>query len=117
MLHESRKVYFSFDTVHLIKNVRNNLLNYKQFLFPSFTFIGFKDSIKITGGELKWKMLHDVFERNAQLDGNWKKAPKLTMKVFHPGSNKLNVPLALAIFDETTSAAIQSYVPQHSSTA
>ena len=67
MLHESRKVYLSFDTVHLIKNVRDNLLNHKRFLFLSFTFNGFKDSIKVTGGELKWKMLHEVFESNTQL--------------------------------------------------
>ena len=39
------------------------------------------------------------------------------MKVLHPDSNKQNVPLALAIFDETTSATIQSYFPQHSSAA
>ena len=50
MLHESRKLYLSFDTVYLIKNVRNNLLNHKRFLFPSFTFNGFKDSIKVTSG-------------------------------------------------------------------
>ena len=99
MLHESRKVYLSFDTVHLIKNVRNNLLNHKRFLFLSFTFNGFKDSINVTGGELKWKMPPDVFERDAQLDGKLKKAPKLTLKVLHPGSSKQNVPLELAIFD------------------
>ena len=45
-----------------------------------------------------------------------KKAPKLRLKGFHSGSNKENVPLAPAIFDETTSAAIQSF-PQHSSAA
>ena len=117
MLYEPRKVYLSFDTVHLIKNIRNNLLNHKRFLFPSFTFNAFKDSINVTVGELKWKMLDDVFERDAQLDGNLKKAPKLTSKVLHPGSNKQNVPFALPIFDETTSAAIQSYFPQHSSAA
>ena len=99
MLHESRKVYLSFDTVHLIKNVRNNLLNHKRFLFLSFTFNEFKDSINVTGGELKWKMPPDVFERDAQLDDKLKKAPKLTLKVLHPGSSKQNVPLALAIFD------------------
>ena len=59
-------------------------------------------------------MLHDVFERDAQLDGNLKKAPKLTLKVLHPGSNKQKVPLALASFDKTISTAIQSYFPQHS---
>ena len=48
MLHESRKVHLSFDTVHLIKNVRNNLLNHKRFLFPYFTFNRFEDSINLT---------------------------------------------------------------------
>ena len=62
-------------------------------------------------------MLHNVFERDVQLDGKLKKAAKLTLKVCHPGSNKQNVPLALAIFDKTTSAAIQSYFPQQSSAA
>ena len=62
-------------------------------------------------------MLHEVFERDTQLDGNLKNAPKLTLKVLHPGSNKQNVSLAPAIFDETTSAVIQSYFSQHSSAA
>ena len=62
-------------------------------------------------------MQHDVFERDAQLDGNLKKAPKVALKVLRPSSNKQNVPLAPAMFDETTSAAIQWYFPQHSSAA
>ena len=64
-------------------------------MFPFNIFNGLNDFINVTGGELKWKMLHDVFERDAQLDGNLKKAPKLTLKVLHPGSNKQNVPLVL----------------------
>ena len=51
------------------------------------------------------------------MDANLKKAPKLTLKVLHPGNCKQNVSLALAVFDETTSAAIQSYFPEHSSAA
>ena len=62
-------------------------------------------------------MLHEVFERDAQLDYNLKKAPQLTLKVLHPCSNKQSIPLAIAIFDEATSAAIQLYFPQHSSAA
>ena len=115
LLHETRKIYLCYDTVHLMKNVRNNLLNHKRFLFPSFNFNGFKDTINVTGGELKWKLLHDVFENDAKLDGNLRKAPKLTAKALHPGNWKQNVPLALAIFDETTTAAIQSYFPDQSS--
>ena len=73
MLLESRKVYLFFDTVHLIKNVPNNLLNHKRFLFSCFTFNGFKDSINVTGRELKRKMLHYIFQRDAQLYGNLRK--------------------------------------------
>ncbi|XP_065673901.1 uncharacterized protein LOC136090852 [Hydra vulgaris] len=39
------------------------------------------------------------------------------MKVLHPGNFKQNVSLALAIFDETTSAAIHSYFPDLKSSA
>ena len=96
----------TFEIIYLIIN---------DFFFPSFTFNGFKDAINLRNGGLKWNMLHHVFERDAQLDDNLKKAAKLTLKVLHPCSNKQSVPLAIAIFDETTSAAIQSYFPQHSS--
>ena len=90
----------TFEIIHLIIT---------DFCFHPLNSNRFKDSIHVTGGELKWEMLHDIFERGAQLDGpklNLKKAPKLTLKVPHPGSNKQNVPLALAIFDET--ASVQS---------
>ena len=45
------------------------------------------------------------------LQSNLRKAPKMSARVLHPGSNKQSVPLALAIFHETTSAAITSYFP------
>ena len=89
-----------------MKNTRNNLLSHKRFLLPSFTFNGLTDPINLPGGELKWKMFLDVFERDAQLDISLKKAPKLPLKVLHPGNYKQKVPLALAIFNAITSAAI-----------
>ena len=46
-----------------------------------------------------------------------RKAYKLTYKVLHPGDNKQSVPLALAIFDPTTSAAIESYFPESNAAA
>ena len=46
-----------------------------------------------------------------------RKANKLTYKVLHPGDNKQSVPLALAIFDPTTSAAIESYFPESNAAA
>ena len=115
--YELRKIYLFYDTVHLMKNIRNNLLNYKRFTYPSFKSDGFKDPINVTGGEIKWKFFHDVQEKDALLETNLRKAPKLTTtKVLHPGDCKENVPTALAIFHETTAAAIQFYFPDESST-
>ena len=36
--HNSTKTYLFFDNVHLVKNIRNNLLNCKKFVFPAFSF-------------------------------------------------------------------------------
>ena len=38
-------------------------------------------------------------------------------KVLHPGNNKQSVPLALAIFEETTITAIRGYLPEEHTTA
>ena len=44
------RTYLFFDMVHLVKNIRNNLLNNKTFVFPSFEFNLFNDCIKVPGG-------------------------------------------------------------------
>ena len=36
--HNSIKTYLFFDNVHLVKNIRNNLLNCKKFVFSGFSF-------------------------------------------------------------------------------
>ena len=52
-----------------------------------------------------------------ELAGHLRKAPKLTYQVLHPGNNKQNVPLALAIIHETTIAASKSYLPNRPNVA
>ena len=89
----------------------------KRFIFPPFEFSGFKDPINVPGGEIAWKNFHDVFKRVANLHANLRKVPKLTTKVLHPGNCKQNVPNALAIFEETTIAAVKSYFPEKASAA
>ena len=83
-------------------------------MFPAFEYNGFKDSISFEGGEISWKLFHDVFvfEKDRLLDANLRKAPKITHKVRHPGNCKQNVPVALAIFHESTSATLVSYFPE-----
>ena len=56
--------------------------------------------------------MHDTYEKDCTLQANLCKAPRLNLKVLHPGNNKQSVPLALAIVHETTTAAIESYFPE-----
>ena len=116
-IQDGSKVYLMYDSVHLMKNIRNNLLKYKRFIFPAFTFSDFIDDISCEAGEISWKLFHDVYEKDLKLQGNLKKAPKLSARALHPGNNKQSVPLALSIFHETTSAAIKSYFPECTSAA
>ena len=48
-----------YDSVHLLKNVRNNLLNSRQFIFPEFHFF---DCMGFPAGKISWKQLHSVFD-------------------------------------------------------
>ena len=66
----NNKIYLFFDTVHLLKNVRNNLLNVKKFVFPAFSFA--VSSICITSE------LHKFFDKDKDLPANLRKAPKLS---------------------------------------
>ena len=108
---KKRKVYLFYDSVHLLKNIRNNLLNAKRFLFPSFLFQRFSEDIKFNGGEISWRLLNCVYERDSNLQANLRKALKLTYETSHPDNKEQNVQLALNIFHETTMAAISSYFP------
>ena len=62
--YELRKIYLLYDAVHLMKDIRNNLLNCKRLIFPSFKFNDFKDLVNVPGGEIKWKSFHDVHEKD-----------------------------------------------------
>ena len=95
--------------VHLIKNVSNNLLSYKRFIFPAFEPDGFKGPISFKSGQISWKLFHDAFEKNSLLEANLRKALKITDKVLHPGNCKQNAPVSPAIFHESTSVALTSY--------
>lgn len=103
--------FLFFDTPHLVKNVRNNLLNARRFVFPQFDYE--KDGIQIhcPAGYIAWSDLHKIFECDARLQSNLKKAHKLSYQALHPGNNKQSVSLALGIFHETTRAACNSYFP------
>ena len=108
--NHGKKTYLFYDSVHLVKNIRNNLLNGKKFVFPKFIY---NDDLHISvhcpAGYISWGDLYNIYDRDKELSGNLRKAPKLSYQALHPCNNKQNVPLALAVIDETTIAAAKSY--------
>ena len=77
---DQEPVYLFFDAVHLIKNVRNNLLATKRLIFPPFSFNGFQEKLDVPGGEISWKLLHDVHDIDKSLSANLKKGSKTQLK-------------------------------------
>ena len=63
-MYESQKIYLCFDTVHMIKGIRNNLLNSKRFMFPTFTFKDFNDPTNVGGEEISCKLLHGTYKKD-----------------------------------------------------
>ena len=74
--HDYQENYLLHDAVHLTKNVRNNLLIYKCFIFQAFENDGFEDPISFKGGQISWKIFHSVFEKDSLLEANLRKAPR-----------------------------------------
>ena len=107
----NQKIYLFFDSVHLMKNIRNNLLNGKKFVFPAFAFQQDGINVSCPAGYITWGGIHKVYDIDARLKANLRKAPKLTYKALHPGNKKQSVPLALALIEDTTIAAVKSYFP------
>ena len=60
----------------------------------------------------KFRKGDQLFEYDVKLQSNLKKAPKLSYQVLHPVNKIQSVPLALAIFHETTTAAFESFFPE-----
>ena len=68
-----------YDTMHIMKNIRNNLLNRKKFVFPDFIYNdGLNIDINFWAGIIQWKDLHDIYDKEKRLSANLNKAPKLS---------------------------------------
>ena len=61
--------------------------------------------------------MQSLLNRDVKLEANLRKASKLSFEALHPGHNKQNVNLALAIFHETTIAASKAYFPDRTDMA
>ena len=66
----------------LVKNIRNNLLHCKKFVFPLFTYNIKDGSNSCPAGYITWGDFHHLYSKDEQLQGNLRKAPKSHIKVF-----------------------------------
>ena len=106
----SQTVYLMFDTVHLIKNIRNNLLGARFFQIPQLQLEIQELTHIVPAGNVHWSSLHKVHNADLSINFHLRKAPSLNYQSLHPGNSKQSVPLALAIFDNKTSAAMREYL-------
>lgn len=84
-----------FDTPHIIKAVRNNLLNH-NFVQPD-------------GQEICWKYIKDFYEH----DKNYpvRAAPKLTKSHIHPNNfEKMKVKYAFQVFSHTVATGLRLFL-------
>lgn len=92
-LYNSHKIYTIFDTPHLIKSIRNNLLNgYFQYENKTVRFQDIIDTYNIDKGSISARML-----------------TKITDAHISPNAfEKMNCKLALQIFSNTMAAALRT---------
>ena len=88
-LSSSKKMCLCFDTVHIMKNIRNNFLNGKKFIFPEFIYNdGLHINVNCLAGYIRWKDLYDIYDLDKELEGHLRKAPKLLYQALHTANNK-----------------------------
>jgi len=105
---EKNKIYLMFDNVHLLQNIRNNLFKRKKFSFPEFPQTTLCDhEIKCPPGYVSYSDIHAIYDQDCEKKPRL--APKLSYRSMHPGNDKQNVNLALALFHDQTIAAILTY--------
>ena len=98
-------------TVHLIKDIRNNLLSSRYFqVHESYLFIHHLPH-NFPAGEVHWSRLYSIHLLDNVQSAHLRLAPKINYSVLHPGNNKQSVPLALAIFEPATTTALLQYIP------
>ena len=102
------KIYMFFDSVHLIKNIRKNLLNRKRFLFPAF--LQQLCMIMFVLLEVKWVGHCSIKFMNKTY--SYKQIWELLLH-WHPRCSILvTVSRAYLLPSQSSSNAIQKYFPE-----
>ena len=106
---DANTIYFLFDSVHLLKSVRNNWINLKNYI-KTFTFPDIDDNSVIL--HASFNHLETMY--NLESNSTLKQAYRLTYKALHPHSiERQNVRLALKLFDDTTAKALLNLGPNN----
>ena len=107
----AQKLFLLFDAVHILKGLRNNwinLKNYKKtFSFPLLTPLG-PDENKLLRASLA--ELEQIYVN--EMECILKKAPALSWKALHPHAlERQSVSLALKVFTQINAAALKHFGP------
>ena len=88
------------------------LLSKTSLCFQSlFMMINFIIKISCSAGFTLLVDFQSIQNKDKELKNNLKKTPKSSYLALHPGNNKQNVRLALAVLHETTFTAARNYFP------
>ena len=85
------KTYMFFKSVHLLKNIRGNLLCAKKFVFPGFDVQVGGNKVCTEPGYICWHDIHKIYHKIQELTANLRKAPKLSYRTLHPSDVYLAV--------------------------
>ena len=82
------------------------------YIFPPFSF-SLNDQLLASSenGYITWRDFQDLYEEDTKRKAFLQMSPKIAASPLHPGNNKQQVALALAIFHKTTIAAFKIYKP------
>ena len=105
-----RKLYILFDFVHIIKSIRNNWLNLKDYdltlKYPDLLIYSQLPSSTSNQNEAKFNDIRLLYK--AEQHSTIKQAHRLSSKVCWPTSlERQNVNLALRVFNDSTCAALE----------
>ena len=76
--------------MHLLKNIRNNLLAVKCFNLAEFMFSSPNISLTISAGLVTWSSFHKIHEQDLRLAAHLRAAPKINYAVLHPGKKTVS---------------------------
>ena len=111
---QNKNLSFFFDNVHLLKNIRNNLLNSKKFVFPQFSFTCLEQIIASADGYIAWNDFKKIYDEDSTLSSHLRNHTSYLCQHFVLTTANKMLSLALAIFDGTTNAAAKCYIPERS---